>query len=330
MAAVTFPFRVQPSATGIRPLDPLHDLPAVVALIELGFRREMDPQGQKMLARLRRMARASPVERLILGAPNSPPGLVWVEDEHVVGNLSLRRAAGSSNQGYLIGNVVVHPDYQGRGIGHALMKAAIETTRRRKGHWIGLEVNANNEVARRLYERLGFRDAGYTEHLLRPAGLPWPDGPATQVVWRKSSPKDGALWAALAGAIYRRFQARVLEVQRGRYSFGGWERQLTLWSSRQRESAWLQAAETPRLAVRIHTDRRYRFHLWELLAHPLAGGRGSGEVVARALAATRRAPSWPVISMIAATESALLAVLQALGFRRHRTLLQMTLTRGEF
>jgi len=330
MAAVTFPIRVQPSEKGVRPMNPLRDLSAVVTLIELGFSQEMDPQGQKMLARLRRMARYSPVERLILGAPSSPPGLVWVEDEHVVGNLSLRRAAGSSSQGYLIGNVVVHPDYQGRGIGHALLEAALETTRRRKGHWIGLEVNANNEIARRLYEQLGFRDAGYTEHLLRPAGLSWPDGPASQVVWRKSNPKDGTLWAALAGAIYRRLQARVLEVRRSLYVFGGWERQLTLWSSRQRESAWLQAAETPQLAARVHTDHRYRFHLWELLVHPLAGGRGSGEVVARALAATRRAPSWPVISTIAATQSALLAVLQALGFRRHRTLLQMILMRDEF
>ena len=321
---------MQPSEQGVRPMNPLRDLSAVVTLIELGFSQEMDPQGQKMLARLRRMARYSPVERLILGAPSSPPGLVWVEDEHVVGNLSLRRAAGGSSQGYLIGNVVVHPDYQGRGIGHALLEAAIETTQKRKGHWIGLEVNANNAVARRLYEQLGFREAGYTEHLLRPANLPWPVVSTTQGAWRKSSPKDGALWTALAAAIYRQLQAQVLEVRRGRYVFGGWERQLTLWSSRQRESAWLQAAETPQLAVRVQTDRRYRFHLWELLAHPLTGGRGSGEVVARALAATRRAPSWPIISMIAATESTLLAVLQELGFRRHRTLLQMILTRGEF
>lgn len=329
MAAVTFPIRVQPSATGIRPMDPLHDLPAVVTLIEMGFRREMDPQGRKMLAQLRRTAHSSSMERLISGAPSGPPGLVWVEDEHVVGNLSLRRAAGSNSQGYLIGNVVVHADYQGRGIGHALMEAALETTRQRKGHWIGLEVNANNVAACRLYEQLGFREVGRTEHLLRPADLPWPVVPTPQVAWRKSGPQNGTLWVTLAEAIYRRLQARVLEVQRGRYIFGGWERQLTLWSCRQRESAWLQDMETPQLAVRVQTDRRYRFHLWEILAHPLAGGRGSGEVVARALAVTRRAPSWPVISMIAATQSALFAVLQELGFRRHRTLLQMILMPGD-
>ncbi len=329
MAAVTFPIRVQPSATGIRPMNPLHDLPAVVTLIEMGFRREMDPQGRKMLARLRRTAHSGPVERLISGAPSGPPGLVWVEDEHVVGNLSLRRAATSGSQGYLIGNVVVHPDYQGQGIGHALMDAAIKTVRRQAGRWIGLEVNANNVAACRLYEQLGFREVGRTEHLLRPADLPWPAVPMTQGVWRKSSPKDSALWVTLAGAIYRRLQVRVLEMQRGRYIFGGWERQLTLWLCRQRESAWLQDTETPQLAVRVQTDRRYRFHLWEILAHPLAGGRGSGEAVARAFAVTRRAPAWPVISMIAATQFALLAVLQELGFRRHRTLLQMILMLGD-
>ena len=330
MAVVTFPIRVQTSATGIRPMDPLHDLPAVVTLIEMGFRREMDPQGRKMLTQLRRTAYSSPVERLISGAPSGPPGLVWVEDERVVGNLSLRRAAISGSQGYLIGNVVVHPDYRGQGIGRALLEAAIKTVRRRKGRWIGLEVNSGNVTACRLYEQLGFREVGRTEHLLRPADLPWPAVPTPQVTWRKSSPQDGALWVTLSAAIHRQLQARVLEVQRGRYIFGGWERQLTLWLSRQRESAWLQDMETPQLAVRVQTDRRYRFHLWEILVHPLAGGRGSGEAVARALAATRRVPSWPVISMIAATQSALFAVLQELGFRRHRTLLQMILTPGKF
>lgn len=50
----------------------------------------------------------------------------------------------------------VHPPYRRRGYGQAIMEAAIETCRQREVVSIGLNVFGHNDVARRMYDRLGF------------------------------------------------------------------------------------------------------------------------------------------------------------------------------
>ncbi len=58
----------------------------------------------------------------------------------------------------------VDDDIRGRGIGRSLMEHAEELVRAREAEMIGLEVTAGNpkqNVARRLYERLGYEDAGF-------------------------------------------------------------------------------------------------------------------------------------------------------------------------
>lgn len=314
--------RISTTAHGIRPVDPLRDLPAIVELIETGFHEELDPQGWKMLKRMRRAAERS-WWTWLTGEGWAPNGFVWVEQGRIVGNLSLRRAHARRPGGSMIGNVVVHPDFQGQGIGRALMEMALKTARSEHGRWVGLEVRADNAVARGLYERLGFRAVGQTEHLLRPAGLPWPDRPMTER-WRSSQPADDRIWLALADQIYPQRQADVLEIRTGAYLFGGWEHWLDLWLAGEREGAWLRDEASPQQAVRVRTDRRYRFHSWDLLVHPASGAVGAQAAVARALAATRRFPSWPVVTL-ADPQPALLAELAALGFRPHRTLVQMVL-----
>jgi ribosomal-protein-alanine N-acetyltransferase len=57
-------------------------------------------------------------------------------------------------------NVAVEPDHQGRGIGRALMTAAMEAMRREKVRVCLLEVRESNTAARRLYYALGFRVDG--------------------------------------------------------------------------------------------------------------------------------------------------------------------------
>lgn len=63
-----------------------------------------------------------------------------------------------------VANLAVHPDFQGHGIARLLMEHAIETLRsegmRSIKVFTGLDVN--HEAARRLYERLGFRDVWHT------------------------------------------------------------------------------------------------------------------------------------------------------------------------
>src|SRR5690554_2076858 len=96
----------------IRALDPSHDMPTVLNLIEMGFSEELDPKGWKMLRQMRRMYQPGCLAQAIYPPDSGTRGFVWVEDGRVVGNLSLRHAQPRSNQGQLIGNVVVHPDYR--------------------------------------------------------------------------------------------------------------------------------------------------------------------------------------------------------------------------
>lgn len=60
-----------------------------------------------------------------------------------------------------IGNIEVLPEWQGRGIGTAMLEEAISAAERR-GLPVALRVLKINDAARRLYERLGFIVEGET------------------------------------------------------------------------------------------------------------------------------------------------------------------------
>jgi ribosomal-protein-alanine N-acetyltransferase len=57
-------------------------------------------------------------------------------------------------------SVAVRPDFRGRGLGELLMLALFEVALRLGARWLTLEVRVSNHVARRLYAKLGFREAG--------------------------------------------------------------------------------------------------------------------------------------------------------------------------
>lgn len=329
MAAVTVQVKeAEPPMAGLRPMDPLRDLASVVDLIELGFWSELDPQGRRMLRQMRRVAERGHLARLVYGGASGACGFVWVEDARLVGNLSLRRAYPAWRKGMLIGNVVVHPDYRGRGIARALMEAALSAARERDAHWVGLEVRADNEVARGLYEHLGFAAVGETVHLVRPEGLPWLASPRLTRThrWRKATPKDKLSWAMLAEALHPPLQAEVLEVRPNLYNFGGWERSFDLFLRGERAWSWLSEGETGEaldMAVRVHAYGRDRFTTWDLLVRPRLGVEGAREAVARALAAGNPLlRKRPVVTMVE-QGSALIPILTGLGFHRHRILVQM-------
>ena len=63
------------------------------------------------------------------------------------------------DEGY-ISNIAVDPALRKRGIGAALVEALIREGERRQLSFLTLEVRVGNAEARRLYARMGFRDAG--------------------------------------------------------------------------------------------------------------------------------------------------------------------------
>jgi len=310
--------------SGVRPVDPQRDVLEIIDLVALGFENELDPQGQKMLAQMRQAAQHRTLSSLGLGPDMEPTGFVWVEEGRIVGNLSLRYALPSRTRGQMIGNVVVHPKYRGMGIGRAMVEAAVTAAQQQGARWVGLEVRQDNPAAGNLYTHIGFEAVGRQLHLLRPADVPWPSGRPTTLVWRASKPKDRLLWMRLADEIYSRRQKWVLEVRPNEYTYGGFERKLDLWFSGEREAAWLYGDTEPRLALRVKTDQRSRFHVWDILAHPQAGEAGAQAVVAQALSATRRFAPWPVIALVA-DQAPLAQALYDVGCTLHRSLVQMVL-----
>lgn len=59
-----------------------------------------------------------------------------------------------------ITDIVVKKSYRGNGIGSFLLQKLIELTKKLEFSELTLEVNANNEIARKLYLKFGFKELG--------------------------------------------------------------------------------------------------------------------------------------------------------------------------
>jgi GNAT superfamily N-acetyltransferase len=297
---------------------------AVLDLVETGFGNELDPPGWKALRQMRSMVQPNALARTFLGTITDTEGFVCEMDGAIVGNLSLRNAYPRSSRGLLVGNVVVHPGYRRQGIGKALMECALQAARQKQAAWIGLEVRADNTDACQMYRHLGFQSTGTTEHMLRPKERDWPSFATPDHAWRRFHSEDNDRWHQLAARIHGQDQQLILEIRRDLHNFRGFERWLDRVLSRQAEDAWVHpsAGDEIDLAVHTDTDRKYRFHVWDVLVQPDLGAGGAYEGVAQCIAATRRFPAWPVVAIVA-DQRTLVEQLRAIGFHSHRTLEQM-------
>jgi ribosomal-protein-alanine N-acetyltransferase len=66
--------------------------------------------------------------------------------------------------------IAVAPSAQRRGIGTALLKVLIDKTRQRGVDHLDLEVRADNDAARRLYEHHGFVEIAVRRNYYQPSG----------------------------------------------------------------------------------------------------------------------------------------------------------------
>lgn len=314
--------------TGVRLFDPSRDLKPVTELITIAFSDRLGPDGQIALAEMCRVARWGPLLWWLYwpgwGRGGVAPGFVWVEQGRVVGNVSLRRALGWG--GFFIGNLAVHPDWQGRGIASALMQAALEAISERSGRWVGLEVRAGNQVARRLYERLGFRDVGRTLHMLRPVGLPWAGDPPPRPSLRRGRSLDSTALIGLVHALVSESQRPLLELRKKEDYRPGWGRVLDCWLEGRREVWWVvEEAGVVCGAVRALRERGRRPDRLEVLVEPGHSGRLETVLVQQGMASLRGAPKKMVETVLPSSTEPLVAALEAAGFRKLRVLVQMRL-----
>ncbi len=158
----------KPIESGIRSFDIRRDLRPVAELISDAFAGELDARGTAALREMRIMSYMSGFINL-LNRNNGDfndvfSGYVWVEENRVVGNVTLQRADSYGDR-WQIANVAVDKRYRGRGIGRRLMARALEQVEQAHGRWAVLQVYEDNQVARTLYHHIGFVDVGGTVKL---------------------------------------------------------------------------------------------------------------------------------------------------------------------
>ena len=103
--------------------------------------------------------------------PDDDPGdtVVAVLDGGVVGYAKLRNPMAAPSHAHVleINGLAVDPGVAGRGIGRALVEAAVAEAERRGARKVSLRVLGTNPTARRLYSRCGFVEEGVLRAELR-------------------------------------------------------------------------------------------------------------------------------------------------------------------
>ncbi len=148
--------------THIRALRSPQDLLPVADVIEQCFASTLDEDGRDFIRQLRKAGRIAlsedrlPFEREQDLYPLQ--GFVWLEEDQIVGNLSLIPFIFHDRIYQLIANVAVLPQFRNQGIGRALTEHAIDQVRKSGNNEIWLQVRDDNPVAQHLYQTLGFRE----------------------------------------------------------------------------------------------------------------------------------------------------------------------------
>lgn len=142
----------------LRAFDIRRDLSAVADLVELCFADTLDADGRLYI---RQMREAAGNEYTLRAASAGRPemrmaGYVWLEDDRVVGNLSLMPHHHGGRKMFLIANVAVHPKFRRHGIARELTRAALKDVQRRGRQDTWLQVDERNEAAMALYSEMGF------------------------------------------------------------------------------------------------------------------------------------------------------------------------------
>lgn len=158
MAAGAVTTRPAHPETGLRPVHLRRDLGEIANLIEYCFAPTLDSSGRAAIQEMRLLSRSGPLlwllSRFDRVGPSLLKGFVWLEAGRLVGNVSISPAG--YGEGWIIANVAVHPDYRRHGIARHLMQAALDWVAHH-GRFAVLQVEADNEPARALYDGLGFR-----------------------------------------------------------------------------------------------------------------------------------------------------------------------------
>lgn len=106
--------------------------------------------------------------RTELGDQGGTRHYVVLEEDGVIAGWAGLAAAGGQGDVLTIG---VRPSMQGRGLGSTLLTVLLEEAAARGCAEVFLDVRADNDRARRLYERFGFTPVGVRKRYYQPSGV---------------------------------------------------------------------------------------------------------------------------------------------------------------
>lgn len=316
---------------GLRPLNPARDLGQVADLIGTVFADELEAEGEAALRDLRTVGRLGPLLPLFVHAADGfhslYTGFVWIEDDRIVGNVTVQYLD-LYGQRWQIANVAVLPAYRARGIGRALMDAALAFISSRGGTWGILQVRADNQPARGLYERLGFEPVVEVSEMVLPrvphalSPPPTPDLPL-----RRRHPSDAEQEYQLAVDCTPVLAQWWNPVRRGTYQ-RGWMSRLGETLARligQQQVIREGIYDDGRLwaAMTLHATRWGKRHRLRLMVHPQQRGQWEKGLVQRALSLLANYPRRPLVVHQPTYHEEAVEVLETHGFQAVRSLVTM-------
>ncbi len=152
-------------ASQIRPMNLPADLDAWIAVTAEGFQYPDNPEWnyspeeiENNVAGIRSLKQIWPLFAVLrvfsADARDMIRGFFYEEDGKVVGNISCQRRG----EAWYISDVVVLPEYRGKGIARRLVEVILEDIRARGGRQVSLDVVSGNLPAHELYKAAGFQD----------------------------------------------------------------------------------------------------------------------------------------------------------------------------
>ncbi len=317
--------RLRPAPQGLLRFDPDRDLRAVIDLLELGFRDDLEARDRRWLAELASLTKAGPaiswLYRLLPLRSQAFDGLVYYEDGQLVSNVSLMRA---SSDVWVLANVVTHPHYRRRGIAARLIERSLESLRGKGARQAQLQVRSDNAGAQALYAGFGFWCMGSVTHM-RATGAAGPTRFRAPVQgWRVERLGSRGSWQRS-----RRLLARAGELDRGgptslavqalehHWLFDG----ANDWLKGRSRHSWVAEVQGEyRAMITLLGQLRSGPHRIDMVVDPSWCGRFESALLDLALRSLARLPGAEIEAEIDSRRGSVLEALSAAGFRQRRRL----------
>lgn len=318
--------------TGIRPLNPAHDLGPLADLIENAFGQELAAGGERILREIRLLSKLGSLNYLFMEAGSDVEsifsGFVWEQDGRLVGNVTVNRPTAYSER-WQISNVAVLDSYRRQGIGRQLVEAAINMVSSHGGRTAYLFVRDDNEPAVRLYRRLGFQELDRrTELEWRPQAHPaQPD--AIEHLQPLQARQEPALYDLVRRAEGTGYHW-LYSIRREQYVWSGTERLARRFRSMLTGEIELRWAVSglwelcAAMILRVEPRWSARPQYMQLWVDPSWRGQVETDLSRDVVSILyRHARPRPVSVSLAADEGQVAAALMAQGFQSIRTLVLM-------